>query len=349
MSHVLVVDDNPGDRVLIDEALRSCLPGVEVLTASRLDEALQVLAARPEVRVALLDLGLPDAVGVETVAGLVAGASDVAVVAVTGGSDEGIGPRAVSAGAQDFVAKSELATADLARVVGYAIDRQAVRRELRAANADLHAFAMLVAHDLRSPVATALGYLDLLERVDDLPPLAQDLTARLVAAVRSMDDLVGDVLAWTTTSQHEPRPVGVAVADLVDRAAAGLPEGSVERADVLPFVFSDPVLLGQAITNLVANAVHYGMRAHVSAEVDGGWLRVRVDDEGDGVPPDERVRVFEPFRRGRRAVGTVGTGMGLAIVSRAALRLGGRVVVGDTPGGGARFVVEVPVAPGPAD
>lgn len=345
VSRVLVVDDNPGDRVLFQRALEAGLSPVEVATAGRLDEALTLLAGRPEVSVTLLDLGLPDARGIDTVAKFVAGAPEVAVIAVTGSDDDELGPRAVAAGAQDFLPKDRVASTDLARVVGYAVERQFVRRELRSANADLEAFAMVVAHDLRSPVATAMGYLDLLEHNVDLPPLGRDLTARLSTAMRSMDDLVSDVLAWTTTSRHEPRVAGVALDDLVTRAASGLPAHAVVVDGILPFVHTDAVLLGQVVTNLVANAVHYGTRAHVTAEVLDTTLRLCVDDEGDGVDPDEREHVFEPFRRGRRAAGTIGTGMGLAIVARAARRLGGRVVVGDAPSGGARFVVEVPVDP----
>jgi len=115
-------------------------------------------------------------------------------------------------------------------------------------------------------------------------------------------------------------------------------------------VAADKRRLERVIANLVENAANYGGGANrVQVERDGATLRISVEDEGPGVPPEERDAVFERFFRGsasgRRRSGGQGSGLGLALVAEHVRLHGGRVWVEDRPGGpGARFVVELPLA-----
>jgi two-component system sensor histidine kinase KdpD len=111
----------------------------------------------------------------------------------------------------------------------------------------------------------------------------------------------------------------------------------------------------QALLNLVGNAFKFsppGSRVRVCASVDSEEghrsLRVTVDDQGPGVPEALRDTLFEPFRQGE--VGDArGAGLGLAIVRGIVAAHGGSVGAADTPGGGARFVVSLPLGPMPLD
>ena len=97
--------------------------------------------------------------------------------------------------------------------------------------------------------------------------------------------------------------------------------------------------------NLLANAVRYGPEGQpitISVEDAPPDLRVRVADRGPGVPPDLRDRIFEPFERFDPNSG-LGTGLGLPVSRRLAEVLGGRLMVEDTPGGGATFVLVLPM------
>jgi signal transduction histidine kinase len=108
----------------------------------------------------------------------------------------------------------------------------------------------------------------------------------------------------------------------------------------------------QVLLNLLDNAMKYGPAGgavRVTAALapgapGGGRVRVAVEDEGPGVEPAERERIWEPFRRGARAVGSVavGSGIGLAVVREIVALHEGRAWVEDAPNGGARFVVELP-------
>jgi len=103
----------------------------------------------------------------------------------------------------------------------------------------------------------------------------------------------------------------------------------------------------QVVTNLLDNAVKYGpagQTVRVSVTAQNGWLRMNVDDQGLGIPAADRERVWDRFQRLERDRGThrTGSGIGLAIVREIVRRHDGQCRIEDAPGGGARFVVELP-------
>jgi signal transduction histidine kinase len=137
-----------------------------------------------------------------------------------------------------------------------------------------------------------------------------------------------------------------AVSDLRPLAEARGGTLAVEVPDALRASVDVDGLL-RVVANLVENALKYGpagQRVTVGAESGPEGLRIRVDDEGPGIPEDERERIFERFARLDRDRNTSvgGTGLGLAVVRETVALSGGRVHVEDAPGGGARFVVLLP-------
>jgi signal transduction histidine kinase len=109
----------------------------------------------------------------------------------------------------------------------------------------------------------------------------------------------------------------------------------------------------QVLLNLLDNAVKYGpagQAVEIGLQADGGTARIWVRDQGPGIPPRERGRVFAPFVRLKRdaASAIAGSGIGLSVVAQLAALHGGRARVEDAPGGGARFIVELPVEQGSA-
>ena len=104
----------------------------------------------------------------------------------------------------------------------------------------------------------------------------------------------------------------------------------------------DQRMFGRMITNLLSNAVRYTSTAvQVTAEVAGNQLTIHVDDDGPGVPDDERARIFEPLVRldSARSRDTGGVGLGLSLARRIAVAHGGSLVVTASPLGGARFTI----------
>ena len=134
MVKVLLVEDNPGDIALMEEMLSdSRTASFEVITASRLQEGIAKMEAEsPDV--VLLDLGLPDSTGLKTLEGAVGPAAKAPVVVLTGHTDEELGIKALSMGAQDYLVKGQVESWALERSIRYAIQRKRTIEELNESN-----------------------------------------------------------------------------------------------------------------------------------------------------------------------------------------------------------------------
>jgi signal transduction histidine kinase len=122
--------------------------------------------------------------------------------------------------------------------------------------------------------------------------------------------------------------------------------GASIQVGELPSVRGEAALLGGLFTNLLTNALKYGPRSggviSVTAEREPAQWRITIDDDGPPIPEDERARIFEPFRRGRRERRARGAGLGLTICRRIVERHGGRIGVAARPDGGNRFYFTLP-------
>lgn len=135
---LLLVEDDPGDALLVESLLAGVAPNVDVTRVGRLQEAEELLAG--PIDCVLLDLGLPDAMGLEAVERLRAAAPDAAIVVLTGVEDEQRGVDALSRGAEDYLVKGGVDGPLLARAIRYAIERcRADRSQRELIEARLHA------------------------------------------------------------------------------------------------------------------------------------------------------------------------------------------------------------------
>ncbi|MEU0529037.1 sensor histidine kinase [Amycolatopsis tolypomycina] len=214
-------------------------------------------------------------------------------------------------------------------------------------------FASDVSHELRSPLTTMVNVTEVLERRQDtMPETAQRALRLLRSELRRFQRMVVDLLEISRADQDD----GTGAVELVD--LGDLVRNVVDsrpRSDVRIEVGSDPALVSadrrridRVVANLLDNADHYGGGAvTVTVGRHGDRARIVVDDAGSGVPPALRERIFERFARGLHSASRdqdTGSGLGLAIVADHVHRHGGHVWVEDRPGGGARFVVELPEA-----
>lgn len=208
-------------------------------------------------------------------------------------------------------------------------------------------FVADASHELRSPLATIRQHAELARAhpevtdTDELAGVVLDEGARL-------EDLVTSLLLLTRVDERGvERDTAVDLDDVVLAEAARLrglgvtvDAGSVGAARAS----GDPVLLGRVVRNLVDNAArHARSRVVLGLQRRGDVVELTVDDDGSGVPADQRERVFERFVRldEGRARDAGGSGLGLAIVHDVVRAHGGSVTVSDAPGGGARFAIRL--------
>jgi signal transduction histidine kinase len=209
-------------------------------------------------------------------------------------------------------------------------------------------FAADVSHELRSPLQTLSAATSVLERrrseLDGRTGAAVDL---LTAEVERFEQLVTDLLELARADRPaERRPTDVVALTRSAAASRGLPVDVVRATGTATLLDVDPRRYEQLVVNLVDNAAkHGGGAVRIGLEVGPDALVLEVDDEGPGVPADERTLVFDRFARGRAANargGSEGTGLGRALVSQHVQAHRGSVEVLDRPGGGARFRVVLP-------
>jgi two-component system sensor histidine kinase MtrB len=209
-------------------------------------------------------------------------------------------------------------------------------------------FAGDVSHELRTPLMTMLNSMQLI----------QNHRAELPAAVREPVELLGDdldrfrrlVIDLLEISRDDGGDRGsreiVRIADLVRAAAdatAGREVTTVEPNAEGLTLQADKRRLERVIANLVENAEdHAGGCKGVGVEAGGLGVVITVDDAGPGIAAEDRTRIFERFGRGETSGRGRGVGLGLAIVARHVQWHHGTIQVTDRPGGGARFIVELP-------
>ena len=216
-----------------------------------------------------------------------------------------------------------------------------------------------VAHELRSPLTGVKGFVQaLLNRWDKLTDEQKKLMLQTVSVdsdrlSRLIAELLDVARIDTGRLQLYPRPcdAGVLITRIVESVAAGTARPiHLQVDDDLPEVLADPDKFTQVFMNLVENGVRHGegrvsvrVRAvdpHGDATVQAGVVVV-VDDEGEGIAPDLRRRVFTKFWKGGARGGS---GLGLYIVGGLTKAHGGSVDIDDAPGGGARIAVTWPAA-----
>ncbi|HEU4400185.1 MAG TPA: ATP-binding protein, partial [Actinomycetota bacterium] len=230
----------------------------------------------------------------------------------------------------------------------------AANRELERTNAELETLVYSASHDLKSPMVSLLGYLEYLklDYGDVLGKEGGRYVARISDCTLYMQRLIHDLIDLSRVGRTGAGAVDVDLAELVrvivDEAAASHP-GVSFRVGRLPVVTGDPVGFRQLFTNLVENAVRHGGRPDLTVTVDGrsrtdAGLELSVRDDGRGIPPEHRERVFGVFERLDAPSTTSGTGMGLAICRKIVELLGGSIGVHGSHGTEVRIVLPASVS-----
>jgi light-regulated signal transduction histidine kinase (bacteriophytochrome) len=223
---------------------------------------------------------------------------------------------------------------------------------LEHSNRDLEQFAHLASHDLSEPLRVMTGFVQLLEQryAGSLDDRGTRYIWHVVEGAARMRTLINDLLEYSCFLRPEAVADGrVDAADLLHRVARSLDATGLEVGD-LPVVWGDPVVISVVWRNLISNAMKFrrpdeGIRIAVSGWIEGPHVVLCVDDNGIGIEPECRERVFGMFTRLHVREAYPGTGLGLAIVRQIAERAGGRAWADESPFGGSRFCVSLPAPP----
>jgi PAS domain S-box-containing protein len=225
--------------------------------------------------------------------------------------------------------------------------------ELRRANDDLQQFAYSASHDLQEPIRNVAVYSEIIAKRyhNILDHEGQLFLGFLMEGGRRLATLINDLLAYTRAGVADG---GVATADaslvlrhVLENLAEAIRESDAAIThDPLPPVYMSETHLQEVFQNLISNALKYRReeqpRVHISVDSSGPDLRFSVQDNGIGIDPQYREKIFGVFKRLHRDQKYSGTGIGLAICQRVVERYGGRIWVESTLGSGSTFHFVLP-------
>lgn len=211
-----------------------------------------------------------------------------------------------------------------------------------------------VSHELRTPLSR-LEFGMALVMADPLEPPTRLRLEQMVGHIRELDSLIDELLSYTRlkSPNQRPLPEAMPLQTYLDSVLGGFIDEQENKGFTLllclenavgQFVL-DPRLTARALQNLVGNAIRYCEKVvRVSAGLTEQSLVISVEDDGIGIPVAEQEHIFEPFYRLDRSRDrdTGGFGLGLAISRQAIECQGGRITVGSSPLGGARFEIRLP-------
>lgn len=365
-THILLIEDNPGDADLVRLRLAEGKSAAEVSCVDRLADGLASLAVQPP-SIVLLDLNLPDSQGAETFRKVLQNAPDIPVVILSGQDDEALAMKALHQGVQDYLVKGSITSSALERAMRYAVERQALLRSLdmsRKQQLDFkNQFLSHVSHELRTPLTCIHQYVTIL-----LDGLAGEVSGEqrqhlgtILKSVNQLVAMVRDLLEATRveTGKIRVEPHCVSMGELIRQAVAmmqpvarekqvGLEMGLDTR---LPFVYGDPDRILQVLINLIDNGIKFtppdGAVTIQACLVptDPDFAYISVTDTGRGISPEAKALVFERLYQDPNNVDNSRKGLGLGLfIARELVRLhGGRMWVASEVGHGSIFSFTLPL------
>jgi signal transduction histidine kinase len=375
MTALLVVEDSPGDARLLREMFsEGTVNSTEMTHVSTMAEAERHLAENV-VDIVLLDLGLPDAQGVEAVRRAHRAAPGVPLVVLSGLDDERLAVEALHDGAQDYLIKGQIDSRSLLRALRYAIERKSLetaarvlsanvdiaREEAVTASAAKATFVANMSHEIRTPLNSIIGFSDLL--LDDISlTLVQRRYLELVKnAGDALLTVVNDILDFSRLDAGKVQLREEAFSlDALVSSTVSIVEGTAQAkglelsVDLDPqlslYNQGDPARIRQILLNLLSNAVKFTESGRVALEVtrissasSKEHLRFAISDTGPGVPIDGQSRLFEQFAQADPSISREhgGTGLGLSICKSLVELMGGRMGFANGDETGCTFWFEV--------
>lgn len=261
----------------------------------------------------------------------------------------------VSIIAHDITERKKLEQAQ--RELNETLERRVAERtsELKRSNADLEQFAYVASHDLQEPLRAVVGYSQLLEdELRDDEGDTTDFLQHIVDGGVRMQNLIHGLLDYSRVNR---KGAGFELVDLNDPlnvALANLSEAIREsdaqiNCGAMPTITGDPRQLAQLFQNIIGNGIKYRSNREPQIDVNSentadGW-QITITDNGIGIDPKYRERIFVIFQRLHTRDEYPGTGIGLAMCQRIVERHGGSIEMEPAPGGGSTFRIIFPEQP----
>ncbi len=365
---ILLIEDDEEDYILLKKHLsRIAGERYEILWKTTYEQGLAcMLEGKHDL--CLLDYRLGPHNGIELIAEARYQGYILPIVLLTGASGVQIDIQALQAGADDYIDKGQLQGELLQRVIRYAIERKKAEHErekllreqiaTRELEQRRNEFTTMVVHEIKTPLTSVKGYVQLLHRKSERAGDEQTrlLTSRMDTQIKKLTGLIDDLLDVTriTGGKLQMREEFFAFDELVQEVIADLQplteQHTIRReGGTAALVWGDRLRIGQVITNFLTNAIKYAPGTDlivVKTCSDQQAVTLCVQDFGPGIASDQQAKVFDPFYRivNPSAYAAPGLGLGLHIASDIIARHEGRIWVESEGGKGSTFCFTLSLA-----
>jgi signal transduction histidine kinase len=385
--YILLVEDNDSDADLLRRIfLHADQEEWQMLHVQRLSEAINASTkslvsninnsqidniSQQKFDLVLLDLSLPDSMGMQTLKEFRAAVPNIPVVVLTGLDDEDLAIQALAEGAQDYLVKDQITIQHLVRAIRYAIERSEILNQLRESEERIRQalakeqelnelksnFVAMVSHEFRTPMTTIRMAVDILEYNNNKLTEARKTKyfERIQNAINQMLHLLDEILFLSKTEaakiEYNPTVINLEnfCRELTD--SLQLDAGSQQR---IIFTFEgestqaemDEDLLNFIFTNLISNAIKYSRENGIiwfDLICKDRLATFRLKDQGIGIPLKDQTHLFETFYRASNVGVIPGTGLGLSIVKKCVDLHGGHIQLESEPGVGTTVIVTLPL------
>lgn len=358
-ARILLVEDNLGDAVLFQEYLKASVGApFDLLHVTRLREAFHALKGS-KIELVLLDLGLPDSKGIDTFLRMQAHSPEIAIILLTGLDDEELALEAVRQGAQDYLVKGQINSDVLRRAIRYAIERKRIDKAEKELAKAKDEFIANISHELRTPIFTIRGFLELLRdgKVTDISAQKDFLMRASHDADRLafiVDDLI-DMYLFEGGRAHldyDELPIG----PLLEEAwhwmhvlgSAKKVEIFYEPPDFLGSMNGDRRRLLRVLLNLAESAIkasEAGGEVRLVGRRTENHLEVQLIDHGPVIPKEVHSQIFDRFYLvdSTSEVARGGSGLGLYLARVIVEAHGGVMSMSSDEGSGTTFAFTLPL------
>jgi len=355
--NILIVEDNPGDQVLIKELLGETNLNINRLFyAEYISEAFDILN-KEKINIILLDLNLPDSSKGETVSKMFLSIKQIPVIILSSNYDEVMEFESVKNGVQEFLVKGTFTPTDLERGIRNAYLRVEFERELRDTNIFKSKLFRIISHDLRSPFQALLNYLEFM--IDDFETLSKEEIKEYLLNLKDVSNpmfsLVDNLLNWTRIESNriEFSPKELNVCKVIDECVklVGLHVKSkaisISINSEVDNIYADEEMLKTVLRNLISNAVKFsnkGGEIKISVTNRNHSNIFQITDNGVGITPDRLRKIFN-INTNQSTEGTSnekGSGLGILLSKEFVELHGGEIRIESELSKGTTVIFSIP-------
>lgn len=371
---LLIVDDDEGDRRVIQRYLDKCEFSCTIKEALSVEQMLEECAAH-HFDCILMDYNLPDANGAEGIKQLKEHYPYLSILVTTGQGNENIATETLKLGASDYLVKGQITQESLFLAIVNAVEKSTMLQEIQnkqlelleakkaleeASNAKTN-FIHNMSHEIRTPVNGIIGMAELLLHGEELNNEQKNYVQMIYSSGQLLVNLVNDVLDLSKieTGKLELESINVEIELMITEVIRLLESKAIKNKvelvasvdETLPFsIKADPLRLKQVLINILANSIKFSHGGQVTLDVsvakadeENVSILFQIIDTGIGISPENLETIFNKFIQTDVAVTRKygGTGLGLPICKHLVELMGGTIEVESTIGEGSNFHCEL--------